>query len=86
MITLHRHKTDSKAEEIEQKFRDLVLAYRVKTISEEESGPYIIDGNQKIENDAEMESWFQQLERELQWQRSLSGDGCYIDPETGGVC
>lgn len=86
MITLYRHKTDPKAEEIEQTFKDLVLAYRVETIAKEESGPFIVDGNQKIESDAEMETWFQKLEGELKWQRSISGDGCYIDPDTGNVC
>ncbi|MDX1642442.1 MAG: hypothetical protein R3220_12135 [Balneolaceae bacterium] len=86
MITLHRHKTDTRAEEIEEKFQDLVLAYRVETLPEDESGPFIIDGDQKIEGEKEIVSWLRGLEGDLQWQRSITGDGCYIDPRSGEVC
>lgn len=86
MITLHRHTTDPKAEEIEQKFKDLVLAYRVETLPEDESGPFIVDGDQKIEGEEEITSWLRELQGDLEWQRSLTGDGCYIDPRSGDVC
>lgn len=86
MITLHRHKTDPKAEEIVQKFKDLVLAYRVETLSEDESGPFIVDGDQKIEGEKKIGSWLRELEGDLEFQRSLTGDGCYIDPRSGEIC
>lgn len=86
MITLHRHNTDSKAEKIEQKFKDLVLAYHVETLPEDESGPFIVDSGKRIEGEDELETWFRKLESELNWQRSLSGDGCYIHPESGEIC
>lgn len=86
MITLHRHKTDPKADEIEQKFKDLVLAYRMETLPEDESGPFIVDGDQKVEGEEEITSWLRELEGDLKWERSLTGDGCYIDPRSGEVC
>lgn len=86
MITLHRHKTDSKAEEIEQKFKDLVLAYRVEILPENEFGPFIVDGGQKFEGVEDITSWLRELEGDLKWERSLTGDGCYIDPRSGEVC
>lgn len=86
MITLHRHKIDPKAEEIEQKFKDLVLAYSVETLPEDESGPFIVDGDKKIEGVEEITAWLRELQSDLEWERSLTGDACYLDPETGEVC
>lgn len=85
MITLYRKKEDTKADSIEQKFRDLVLAYRTEIDSGIDSA-YITEGNTKIEQGKNMEEWLRQLEQELAFQRSLSGDGCYIDPNTGKIC
>jgi hypothetical protein len=85
MITLCRNTNDPNADLIEKRFKTLVLAYQV-TIIEDLESPYILEAGQKIVSETEMEKWFLQLEFELQSQRSLSGDGCYIDPNTGAVC
>lgn len=85
MITLHRKEKDPEADKIEQKLKDLVLAYDI-SITAKNLDPYIVDGNEKVQGEEDMEAWFQKLEGELQWQRSLSGDGCYINPDTGEVC
>lgn len=79
MITLYRHESDEKAGEIEEKFKELVLAYHVENLPES-SEFYILDGNTRVEGDEETEEWLLKLEAELKWQRSLSGDGCYITP------
>ena len=86
MITLYRHKDDQQAAKIEEKLQDLVLAYRVEEMDDEQSESFIEDSGKEIRGEEEIESWFRQLESELNWQRSLSGDGCYIHPETGEVC
>lgn len=86
MITLYRQKNDEKAEKIEQRLQDLVLAYRVKELTDGQHEPYIEESGKKIKATEEIETWFRELESELNWQRSLSGDGCYIDPFTGEVC
>lgn len=90
MIVLHRCKVDSYADKLEDKLRDLVVAYRT-TIHEEESPdseslPYINESGKIISGKNEISQYFVDLENELTWQRSLSGDGCYIDPESGKVC
>ncbi len=87
MITLYRKKNNELADSIENRFEELTLAYRVEMMPE--SDPYdwmIEDGDKKIKTKGDLESWLLQLEKELNWQRSLSGDACYIDPETGEVC
>lgn len=89
MITLHRKKEDSKSEELDQKLKDMVLAY--KTVHHQENNsdynlPYIEDGDSIISEEQEIEEWVLKLQAELKWQRSLSGDGCFIDPDSGKVC
>lgn len=89
MITLHKIKDDLKSDELEQKLIDMVLAYKTVYHRPKESDyslPYIEDGDSIISNEKEIEEWVLELETELKWQRSLSGDGCYIDPQSGKVC
>ena len=85
MIKLFRHADDPKADEIESRFEELILSYKTE-ISEDNDLPKILDGDTIISGDEEIEEWLRELESELKWQRSLSGDGCYIDPKSGNVC
>lgn len=89
MITLYRKADDSKADEIEARFKDLVLSYKTRIGDSnfaKNKLPKIKDGDTIISGDQNIERWFRKLEANLKWERSLSGDGCYIDPESGDVC
>ena len=89
MIKLHRHKDSPKADEITERLDDLIISYKTvlhDSDQKEKSLPAIEDGGQFIINPTEINSWFEQLRKELEFQRSLSGDGCYIDPDSGEVC
>lgn len=87
MITLYRKKNQKKGDEIKAKLEQLILAYRVEFLHEDaEEDVYIEDGSTRIESTQEIEEWFLKLEKELSWQRSISGDGCYLDPDTGDIC
>lgn len=85
MIKLIRKADDSKADHIESRFKNLILSYKTETAACKHL-PKIIDGDSVITGDEEIEAWLRELEDELSWQRSLSGDGCYIDPDSGDVC
>ena len=85
MIKLIRQDDDPMADEIESRFKDLILSYKTE-ISEDNDLPKIVDGDTTLSNKDEIQEWLKELESELNWQRSLSGDGCYIDPESGKVC
>lgn len=87
MITLVRREGDPASKKLEEKLQDLVLAYRTETISEslDTPVPHIKDNGKIISGD-EIDTWLMELEDELSWQRSLSGDGCYIHPDTGKTC
>lgn len=87
MITLHRKKQSETADAIENRFEELILAYRVEPLPESGRVAWsITDGDTKIQDHKELDTWLEKLEKDLDWQRSISGDGCYIDPETGSVC
>lgn len=89
MITLHCKKGDPKSNRLEQKLKEIVLAYKTVYHQANESShplPYIEDDDAIITDYEEIEEWIIELEAELKWQRSLSGDGCYIDPNSGKVC
>lgn len=85
MIKLIRQDDDPMADEIESRFNDLILSYKTE-ISEDKDLPKIVDGDTTLSDNDEIEEWLRELESELKWQRSLSGDGCYIDPKSGKVC
>ena len=85
MITLHRKSEDPKADQIENRLQDLVLAYETE-IDESANPCYISEGEKHIPLGDSMDEWFRSVEQELTWSRSLSGDGCYIDPESGEPC
>jgi len=89
MIKLHRLTEDPAADKIEERFKDLVLSYKTVLSSDDSDSdklPRIEDGDDIITGDEQIEHWLRDLEDELKWQRSLSGDGCYIDPKSGKVC
>lgn len=85
MIKLIRKPDDPQADEIESRFEDLILSYKTE-ISDEDDLPKIKDGDTIISGEDEIENWLRELEADLEWQRSLSGDACFIDPDSGKVC
>ena len=90
MIELHRNAGDRYADELEEQFRDLVIAYRTITYLPDSESihplPHIQESGKIIAGEDQIEKYLIDLEKELLWQRSLSGDGCYIDPDSGEVC
>ncbi|MEX0780816.1 MAG: hypothetical protein WD491_15125 [Balneolales bacterium] len=87
MITLHRKPKDPSSVELEEKLNDLVIAFETEDHAGADNGmPYIEESGNKIEGKEAIEDWLKTLQDELQWQRSLSGDGCYIDPKSGETC
>jgi hypothetical protein len=85
MITLYRKSNDEIADRVEDQFKDLVLAYQIR-FDESLNVCFIMDGDNRIEPGEPLDAWFRQLTTELSWSRSLSGDGCFIDPQSGKVC
>lgn len=88
MIKLIREAVDPKADQIESRFEDLILSYKTEISDEhnDDNLPKIKDGDTIIAGKDEIENWLRELEADLKWQRSLSGDACFINPESGKIC
>ncbi|MFD2531322.1 hypothetical protein [Gracilimonas halophila] len=87
MITLHKKKDHINSDKLESRLEDLVIAFKREIHAENEAGlPYIVEDGIVYKTEEEIEEWMIELTAELNWQRSLSGDGCYIDPEKGKIC
>lgn len=87
MITLHKKNSHPGSKNIEKRLDNLVVAYKEVVHSGDEDGlPYIDEGGKIYCTEDELDKWFRELEEELNWQRSMTGDGCYIDPKTGKAC
>lgn len=87
MIILHKKNEHSSSEELERRLEDLVIAFKKEVHADDEAGlPYIVEDGQAYRSKEEIEEWLNELTAELNWQRSLSGDGCYIDPKKGKIC
>lgn len=91
MIELHRlQKNDPFSDRIEEKLKDLVVAHNVQRHPDRSSVdrrlPFIRENDTVVEGRDDLDAYLQRLEAELRQQRSITGDACYIDPETGEVC
>lgn len=85
MIILHHPKSDQE-NELKQRLDRLSLNYKVEEHeSDELSAPFIEEDGQNYKEKEEIEAWFLELEEELNVQRTISGDGCYINPRSGKV-
>ncbi|MDR9418480.1 hypothetical protein [Gracilimonas sp.] len=88
MIILHKKESHKPSSELEQALDELVIAYEKEIHPEKDDSdlPYIEEDVAFYKETDEIKDWLQKLRGELNWQRSLSGDGCYIDPKDGEIC
>ena len=90
MILLYRNKKDAFADKIASRLEDLVVAHKTVIADNDNSTshslPYLKEGDTIIDEKDQIQTFLDELSSELNQQRSISGDACYIDPETGTVC
>ncbi|MEX2477135.1 MAG: hypothetical protein WD357_01780 [Gracilimonas sp.] len=86
MIILHKKESHSESDRLEERLKDLVISFKTEIHSERKEGlPHIEEDGKIYKTEEEIEKWVQELAGDLSWQRSLSGDGCYIDPNKGKI-
>jgi hypothetical protein len=86
MIILHVS-TEEPEPDLEDELKDLVIQYQKEFHHKHDKAlPIIEEDGAFYTSAAEIKKWLEQLKKELNWSRSLSGDGCFIDPENGNVC
>lgn len=89
MIALYRERESQRADEIQSRLEDMVVAHRV--YAAEESGrdldelPAIEEGDTQYVGDS-IEAFLLELEGELSFSRQISADVCYVDPDNPGRC
>lgn len=91
MIVLHRNRKDSFADQIEETLTDLVVAHKTVIYNRSDPQPetplpFLKENDTKVTGNENINAYLRELSNELQEQRSISGDACYIDPRTGEIC
>lgn len=87
MITLHKKREHASSDQLQKKLEELVIAFKKEVHPDDAAGlPYIVEDEKEYQSKEAIEEWLAELSEDLNWQRSLSGDGCYIDPKKGKVC
>ncbi len=89
MIKLHRKRKGAASDRLEEQLKSLVISFKKVYYEEEDEQkklPYIEEDGEEFHTEEEIEVWMRELEKQLNWQRSLSGDGCYINPKNGEIC
>ncbi|HEX7069571.1 MAG TPA: hypothetical protein VF190_02145 [Rhodothermales bacterium] len=93
MIELHRTYPDAESDAIEERLREMVLAYRV--VRETGSGdgessgvetPVIVQSGQTYRGVAEIDRFLDELHAELTLGRQFQSDACYLDPDDPTRC
>lgn len=91
MIELHRTDESIQADEIENKFKELVIAHKVKYHTEDRDDydatlPFIKENDAIYSGPEEIDNFIRELSGELHQMRIYTSDSCYIDPDTGNTC
>lgn len=92
MIELHRPEDDSYSDRVEEQLEELVVSHNIHRYAEAEEDkpdcdlPFIRDSKRVACGEKEIKRYLADLEDDLYRMRRLTGDACYIDPDTGEVC
>jgi len=84
MIELRRPQESKFADEVEQRLRDLVVAFRV--VEGDNGAVEITDGSQAAEGQEAVTTFMDELDAELRLGRQFQSDACYLDPNNPGYC
>lgn len=97
MFTFYHHKSDTFTRWVKDKLDDMVVAHKIIDVAECDSGslpnststndlPLLSDGHEYWTSQEEIEEFLEDLQRDLEFSRSLTSDACYVDPENPNEC
>ncbi|MEL7834968.1 hypothetical protein [Fodinibius sp. Rm-B-1B1-1] len=97
MFTLYHQKSDTFTNWVENKLQEMVVAHKVVDIDEYNSDslpenistddlPILSDGHKHCSSPEEIKTFLEELDRDLQFSRSLTSDACVIDPDNPKKC
>lgn len=93
MIILYRKPDSRRADGIQERLEDLVVAHRVEVVSGAEAElpvdecdlPVLVEGKRTYTG-PDVDAMLDALEGRLAVSRQISGDACYVDPDRPGEC
>ena len=85
MLTFYRQEDHRFRNPIEDKIKDLVIAHRLVPLHGNEE-PYLDENGTIIKGMEAMNDYLEDLRKELQIQRSITADACYVDEKSGEIC
>lgn len=93
MITLYRRNESKLADEVQETLEDLVLAHEIVDVDREGATditadgtlPVVVESGRAYSGD-EIFSLLNELRTELAYERQVSADACYVDPNNPGQC
>ncbi|MFH5831393.1 hypothetical protein ACG2F4_00790 [Halalkalibaculum sp. DA3122] len=89
MILLHRpEQPDPLSDQIEQRLKEMVISHKIHRYPAKANQelPYLQENDHLVTGKQQINQFLRELETELREQRMVSGDSCYIDPQTGEIC
>lgn len=84
MICLYKSHSDALGQEISDQLTGMCAAHKV--ISTDKSESYLMEGAHVISGRKNILDFLAEYKTILERDRSVSGDGCYLDPVSGQVC
>jgi len=84
MIYLYKNEKDYLSASIKDKLDDLSLRYQERSTNENHT--FIKDNDQVYKGEEDINEFIKELKFELEHERSISGDACYLDQHSGEVC
>lgn len=93
MMTLYRRKACRAADEVQERLEELVLAHRVvevdgdrpDEVSPDRPLPVLVESGEAYSG-GEIAAVLDEIQTELTYERQVSADACFIDPESAGHC
>jgi hypothetical protein len=95
MFKFYRKQSNQFADWVEEKLNEMVVAHKLIDMNgnnplpegiTQEDLPALSDGYKTWLSESEIKKFLRELDQDLSFSRSLSGDACYIDPDNPDQC
>lgn len=84
MLYLHKNENDLLGQEIREYLLEVSAAHKLIEITNEES--FLAENENEIKGREAIFFFLENYNKQLVINRMVSGDSCYMDPETGLTC
>ena len=97
MFTLYHENTDTFVRWVQDRLEEMVVAHKVIDVEESDpiplpdgltnsDLPLLSDGHEHWTSQEDIKEFLDELQKDLEFSRSLTSDACYVDPENPSKC